>query len=52
MVVPHGGTLIDQLLPEDKVNAKKEEGSTFPTLTINFETYFELENIAIGTFSP
>ncbi|MFQ6118704.1 MAG: sulfate adenylyltransferase, partial [Methanosarcinales archaeon] len=52
MVAPHGGKLIDQLLPENKVNAKIEEASGFPTLPINFETYIELENIAIGTFSP
>ncbi len=52
MVVPHGGKLIDQVFPEDKVNAKKEEARAFPILTINFETYIELENIAIGTFSP
>ena len=52
MVTPHGGKLIDRLLPEDKVNAKKEEAHSFPTLMINFETYIELENIAIGTFSP
>ena len=52
MVIPHGGTLINRVLPEDKLKAKIEEINSFPTLAINSEAYFELQNIAIGTFSP
>jgi len=52
MVAPHGGKLIDRQIPEEKANAKIEEAIAFPKLAINFETYIELENIAVGTFSP
>ncbi|MFX1282148.1 MAG: sulfate adenylyltransferase [Promethearchaeota archaeon] len=52
MVKPHGGQLIDQLLSENQLNRIREEIEEFKQIPIDYETFIELENIAIGTFSP
>lgn len=52
MVAPHGGHLIDRLIPSKKVASLKEEYGELPTLKITEETFIEVENIVIGTYSP
>ena len=52
MVKPHGGRLTNRLLSTNQLERLKEETNEFIQISIDFETYIEIENIAIGTFSP
>ncbi len=52
MVRPHGGRLTNRLLYESQRNRLREEINQFIQISIDLETFIELENIAIGTFSP
>ena len=52
MVAPHGGKLIERLVPANKVDSAKKEAEAFPKLEISQETFTEMENIAVGIFSP
>ena len=52
MVKPHGGRLTNRLLSENQVQRLQTEISEFPRVSIEKEKYIEIENIAIGTFSP
>ncbi len=52
MVAPHGGILINRLVEPDKVEALKADMAGMPRVDITGETEVELQNIALGTFSP
>ena len=52
MARPHGGQLVDQVLSNNQLNRIKEEIKELKPIPIDYETFIELENIAIGTFSP
>ncbi|MFX0117339.1 MAG: sulfate adenylyltransferase [Candidatus Hodarchaeota archaeon] len=52
MVAPHGGKLIDRLVQQSKVISARNEAESLHTLNISEETFLEIENIAIGTYSP
>jgi sulfate adenylyltransferase len=52
MIAPHGGRLVNRVLQ----GAAREEwtgrASSLPTLEVDEETAFDLENLATGVFSP
>ena len=52
MVQPHGGKLVDQVVPKKAVENLKTDSTKYSSIEISEEAYIELENIAIGTFSP
>lgn len=52
VVRPHGGRLINRVFSKDQSTRLKEEIKEFIQIPVDLETYIELENIAIGTFSP
>ncbi|MFX1517199.1 MAG: sulfate adenylyltransferase [Promethearchaeota archaeon] len=52
MVKPHGGRLTNRILSTTHLNKIKEEINEFFKVTIDSETYIEIENLAIGTYSP
>ncbi|MFX0170575.1 MAG: sulfate adenylyltransferase [Candidatus Hodarchaeota archaeon] len=52
MVKPHGGRLANRFLSKRPIDKFKDEADEFIKIPINKETHIELENIAIGTFSP
>ncbi|MFX0014096.1 MAG: sulfate adenylyltransferase [Promethearchaeota archaeon] len=52
MVKAHGGRLTNRLLSTNQSGRLKDEITEFEQIAIDLETYIEIENIAIGTFSP
>jgi sulfate adenylyltransferase len=52
MINPHGGKLIERQIPEDKREKTLEEVKEFYQISINPEQAQEIENIAMGVFSP
>lgn len=52
MVKPHGGRLVNKLLSNNQLGRVREEIREFIEIPIDYETFIEVENIAIGTFSP
>ena len=52
MVKPHGGRLTNRVLSISQSERLKKEIDEFIHVPINSETYLEIENIAIGTYSP
>ncbi len=52
LVAPHGGTLINRVLPADKVAAATKEAESLFSITLSPREQFDLEMIAIGAFSP
>ena len=53
MIQPHGKHLIHRLVDdEDKQDRIKTASETMPTITLNENTYQDLENLATGVFSP
>ncbi len=52
MVKPHGGRLTNRLLSTNQLDRLKKEINEFVHVPIDSETYIEIENIAIGTYSP
>jgi sulfate adenylyltransferase len=52
MVKPHGGRLVNKVLSENQLGRVREEIGEFIKIPIDYETFIEVENIAIGTYSP
>ena len=52
MVKPHGGRLTNRLLSLNQLDRLKGEINEFVHVPIDSETFIEIENIAIGTYSP
>lgn len=52
MPAPHGGRLIDRLVPERRRERLKEEAEELPILFVEMEKRKDLENIAYGIYSP
>jgi sulfate adenylyltransferase len=51
-IKPHGGTLINRLVSEDRRQALLEQASSLRQIKINTWTISDLDLIAIGAFSP
>lgn len=52
IVAPHGGTLIDRLVPEDEAAALRERARALPRLALDARELADLELIATGAASP
>jgi sulfate adenylyltransferase len=52
LVTPHGGTLIDRIVPVDGVEALKSRAALLPSITLDARERADLELIAIGAASP
>ena len=52
LVTPHGGTLVDRLVPESEAAAFAARAATLPTLPIDAREQADLELIATGAASP
>jgi sulfate adenylyltransferase len=49
---PHGGKLINQLTRAAQIDNRTEEAAELPNVSVNNELRIDLENIAIGLYSP
>ncbi|MAJ47641.1 MAG: sulfate adenylyltransferase [Planctomycetes bacterium TMED75] len=52
LIEPHGGSLINRLVPETEMAALREKASSLPAITLSAKQACDLEMIAIGAFSP
>jgi len=52
MPPPHGGTLIDRVIPAGRKEEILREAATLPRLVVGEDVAKDIENIALGTFSP
>jgi sulfate adenylyltransferase len=52
LVEPHGGTLIDRIVPEKEIQALKNRAETLPKITMDAREQADVELIAIGAASP
>ena len=52
LVTPHGGTLVDRLVPESEAAAFASRAAALPTLPIDAREQADLELIATGAASP
>jgi len=52
IVAPHGGTLVDRLVPEDEAPALRERAGSLPRLALDARELADLELIATGAASP
>ncbi|HEX9121985.1 MAG TPA: sulfate adenylyltransferase [Actinomycetota bacterium] len=51
-IAPHGGTLVDLLVPEDRREGLAKEAEHYPKLTVNHRELSDLEMLAVGALSP
>ncbi len=49
---PHGGVLVDQVVPADKRDAAIEHARTLPSIRVDLEAVITIEMIATGVLSP
>jgi sulfate adenylyltransferase len=49
---PHGGVLVNQLTKASLISKRVEEAKSLPIVSVNSETRLDMENIAIGLYSP
>lgn len=49
---PHGGTLVDRVIPADRKEEALRESATLAQLKVSEDLAKDVENIAIGAFSP
>ena len=49
---PHGGKLVNRVLPDEQRKAILEESRELPDINVSEDTAVDLENIAHGVFSP
>jgi len=49
---PHGGILVNQLTNEAQISKRCEEAKSLPKVSVSPEIRLDLENIAIGLYSP
>jgi sulfate adenylyltransferase len=52
LVPPHGGTLVDRILPSSAASGVNAEAGSWPSITLSPRERFDLEMLAIGAFSP
>jgi len=52
LIAPHGGTLVDRIVPPDQGNQCREAAASLPSITLTAKQSCDLEMIAIGAFSP
>src|SRR5438128_3836771 len=51
-IPPHGGTLVDLILPEREAERAAEEAEHLPKLTVGKRELSDLEMLAVGALSP
>jgi sulfate adenylyltransferase len=51
-IAPHGGTLVDLLIPEAERDPAREEAANHPKLVVNDRELSDLEMLAVGALSP
>jgi sulfate adenylyltransferase len=51
-IAPHGGDLVDLLVPEDRREATRTEADHLPKLVVNARELSDLEMLAVGALSP
>lgn len=49
---PHGGTLVDQVVPESTRDAEIERARSLPSIRVDLEAVITIEMIATGVLSP
>ncbi|MND43398.1 Sulfate adenylyltransferase [compost metagenome] len=49
---PHGGALVNQVVPADKLPAEIERARTLPSIRVDLEAVITIEMIATGVLSP
>jgi sulfate adenylyltransferase len=52
LIEPHGGTLINRMVPDDKAAEMRDEAKGLPQITLSAKQACDLEMIGIGAFSP
>ncbi len=52
MLKPHGGELINRIIPEREKESILRDSSLYPSLKVDREVLLDVENIATGVFSP
>ena len=52
MIAPHGGTLVDRVVPEAELTEAVAKAQSLPRLVINHDLARDAQNIARGVFSP
>jgi sulfate adenylyltransferase len=51
-IEPHGGTLVDLLVPQEQAEHLREEAATLPQVVVNLRELSDLEMLASGALSP
>jgi sulfate adenylyltransferase len=51
-IAPHGGVLVDLLVPEDRREAARAEAAHLPKLSVNARETSDLELLTVGALSP
>ena len=51
-IEPHGGTLINRMVPEDEKEQKRNEAAALPRISLDARTLSDIEMIGGGAFSP
>src|SRR6266545_7847230 len=51
-IAPHGGTLVDLLVPDADRDKLADEAGHFPKLVVNERELSDLEMLAVGALSP
>lgn len=52
MLLPHGGELVNRVVPERERAKVLEEAKSYPSLVVDADALLDIENIAVGVFSP
>ncbi|MFN7064592.1 MAG: sulfate adenylyltransferase [Aquificaceae bacterium] len=52
LIQPHGGELVNRVVPEREKIRILEEVGRYPALFIDEDTLYDVENIGVGVFSP
>ncbi|MFN7066002.1 MAG: sulfate adenylyltransferase, partial [Aquificaceae bacterium] len=52
LIEPHGGKLVNRVVPEREKMRILEEVEKYPALSVDEDTLYDVENIAVGVFSP
>jgi sulfate adenylyltransferase len=51
-IAPHGGTLVDLLVPDERRDATRDEAEHLPKLVVNSRELSDLEMLTVGALSP
>ncbi|MFW6174206.1 MAG: sulfate adenylyltransferase [Chloroflexota bacterium] len=52
MIEPHGGKLVDRVLPDEEANELRKRAKSLTTITLNAREASDLRMISMGAFSP